>query len=268
MIQSASFENRKVDITFNPFHYPLDSLSEIAHFAEDTTFSTVQFIGKSCETQNENSQFVQKTDSFFFYLILILIFGLTVYNTITKTNLLNFLKIGFFEKSMQDHEKKQVYNNNQFVNLLILTSLIFISIISFYYFKHQTDGATCHFRYFFIGIILFILSKILIVYVLGKIFNAKSLSKEFIRQIKIMYSSSMFILLIPTLLIISATTQTISFLFIATFCMLILLFIIRDIKFLIKYLIKNKQFICFFIYLCTIEILAIPLLVKILYLTV
>lgn len=267
MIQSASFENKGVDLISCPFGYVPDSTEPMLRFSSDSTASYVPFIGKPChQNDNYDSKKIEKTSSPLFYLLLFSILGIVLVSAFTKVNIISFLKAGFAEKRMQDHEKKQVNNNPVTEKYLFFTSLIFLSIICYSFFK--TETLLTDFKYvifILIGFLTLILLKMLFVFLLGKIMCCDHLSKDFLKRMITMYSSLMLILMTCAWLVVASTPKIRSILFLLSIGLMLFMILVRDIKFFKKQISKNTSFIFFFVYLCTIEILAIPLLVKLLY---
>lgn len=271
MKQSALIEDRGIDLLSNPFGISTDSLCDLPYFAPDSVSTVVPFIGQSChqDGQNFSNNNLVKTDSFLFYILIISILGVAILGNYHQVNLKSFFKIGFSEKLIPDHERKQVNNNPYLMYYLVFTSIVFISVITYVFLSSKIHFFTIKYLWFlFFGILTFMLLKTGLIFLLGKIFYCDHLTKDFIRKFYLMYSFLIFFLIIPALLSISTTINAQVKLFGFSMILLILFCLIRDGKFLIKQISKNKSFIFFFVYLCTLEILSVPLLAKLLYLLV
>lgn len=263
MTQSARLENWIPDVVVNPYDCSIDTLAS----APDST-QFISFIGTSISPSIESiSNNVIHTNSVFFYTGILILLVISIFGKVLHLNFLNFLKIGFFEKSMQDHEKKQVSNNIPFNNILFFSSIFFISLIFYVYFANNfsINDKTFRFIYLFLVNILLILIKLFIFFLLGKIFNATDLFKDFHRSMRDMYSSNVFTLFIISFLILSANAKTDFWFLILTLVLFSMMYIIRDINFIRKQINKKQSNIFFFIYFCTLEVLSIPVLIKTFY---
>lgn len=265
MTDSTSLEAKYFDTTANPFNVSMDSLSKCTDSVVYTTF-----IGKktAIESNQNNSIPIFKTDTALFYLSLIIIIGISIYGTFSHINLFNFIKIGFFERFMQDHEKRQITINPIFNNALFFTSIVYFSIICYIYLEKNilSNSISLIYLLYIIGIVsILILLKILLHFLIGKIFSIEEPVKTFLKSFRNMYASSIFMLVIITFIMLSSNEKISSIFFIISIILLLINYIYRDLVFLLKQKSLNQIPIYFFLYFCTIEILSLPLLIKILH---
>ncbi|MDD4848920.1 MAG: DUF4271 domain-containing protein [Bacteroidales bacterium] len=263
MLQSAVLENRIPDALLNPYHFSLDSLNISCDSSK-----YISFLGSSAlSNASESSALLTNNNSIFFYSIWILLFIIAIFGNIFHINLFNFFKIGFFEKEMQDHEKKQVSNNSQFHNILFGTSLFFLAIIIDTFAQHHwTSNHLFHFGSLLMIIVLLVLLKLALQLILGKIFAAQFAFKDFFKIMRNTYASSSFILFFFCLIILSSNHFSDTWIFIITLVLWAIIYLFRNVKFLIQQIAKKQVSIYFFMYFCTLEILSIPILIKSFYL--
>lgn len=263
MIQSADLENWRPDAIANPYHFSLDTLTILSDSARYTTFSGKTVVPPALSSSTK----ITTTNSLLFYVCLLFLLAVAIFGGSSRIHFTNFLKIGIFEKYMQDHEKKQVSNNPQFNNFLWITTLFFLSVIFYTYFCHHAtiEHPFLIFAYSLVITILLVCVKLLLHFLLGLIFNATDNFKEFQKIMRNMYSSSMLFWCLLCFMMLSSNTKTDYWICLIALIFFGVMYVFRDVKYLLKQITKKQSNIYFFIYFCTLEILSIPVLIKTLY---